>query len=383
MVVKTVDQRVVVRSTETNFERFVSGHTRSARDAIFLSNQTVVSGSDDTTVRMWDIISQTELSKGTIHRDYVRTLCPFEDGQFVSGSYDHTVQVWDGRKGLETPVIGFTADGPVEKVIYIPSHNMIGCSAADVVYLFDSRNSATPLFTVSNHTKAVTALAYSAQHDTLLTGSLDLRVNFVSLSGSEPTVVASKKHTSPVTALAVHPHGDEYCVGFSSGMYQSMKIELSAREDDSMGDASKARTHKERSEISTHKYLLAVRIALSRFRYQRALHTALLSKIDDVIVSTLEELMKRGALRVALANQNDRSIVSMLKFSTRFVSRPAYTNLCLAVIDVVLEIYAGSAANSPYLHRQFLRTQKTIGATLSNLSYIRASLGVMDLIAAI
>lgn len=383
MVVKTVDQRVVVRSTETNFERFVSGHTRSARDAIFLSNQTVVSGSDDTTVRMWDIISQSELSKGTIHRDYVRTLCSFEEGQFISGSYDHTVQVWDGRKGLEAPTISFTTGGPVEKVIYVPSHNMVGCSAADVVYLFDSRKSSSPLFTISNHTKAVTSLGYSPQHDTLLTGSLDARVNFISLSGSEPNVVATKKYTSPVTALAVSPAGNEFCVGFSSGLYNAMKLDITARDDDDFGDASKAKSHKERSEISMHKYLLAVRIALSRFRYQRALKTALLSRMDDVVVSTLEELTRRGALRVAVANQNDRFVVSVLKFVTRFVSRPAFTNLCLSVVDVILEIYAGSATHSQYLHRQLLRTQKSIGGTLSNLSYIRSSLGVMDLIAAV
>ena len=44
MTIQTIEKRVVVKSTETALERFVEGHTRDARDALFLNNQTFVSG---------------------------------------------------------------------------------------------------------------------------------------------------------------------------------------------------------------------------------------------------------------------------------------------------------------------------------------------------
>ncbi len=54
----------------------------------------IVSGSNDHTVRVWDIQgNQLAVCRG--HSDQVRSVCVTKDGKIVSGSNDHTVRVWD------------------------------------------------------------------------------------------------------------------------------------------------------------------------------------------------------------------------------------------------------------------------------------------------
>jgi WD40 repeat protein len=60
----------------------------------------VVSGSDDTTVRLWDAATGTPLQTLEGHSRAVISVAFSPDGkQVVSGSYDTTVRLWDAATG--------------------------------------------------------------------------------------------------------------------------------------------------------------------------------------------------------------------------------------------------------------------------------------------
>ncbi|KAH0641885.1 hypothetical protein KY290_033501 [Solanum tuberosum] len=54
---------------------------------------------DDAIVKYWDITTESKIYDLLGHKDYVRCgdASPVSDDMFVSGSYDHTVKVWDDR----------------------------------------------------------------------------------------------------------------------------------------------------------------------------------------------------------------------------------------------------------------------------------------------
>ena len=56
----------------------------------------VVSGSDDKTIKTWDITSGSCLSTLRGHTDFVKSVCFSSDGkELTSGSDDTTVRKWD------------------------------------------------------------------------------------------------------------------------------------------------------------------------------------------------------------------------------------------------------------------------------------------------
>ena len=68
-----------------------------------LENSYLASGSDDRTVKIWDITNgklkfSFDQSNGG-HTDFVRSLASLENGYLASGSRDETVKIWDVTNG--------------------------------------------------------------------------------------------------------------------------------------------------------------------------------------------------------------------------------------------------------------------------------------------
>ena len=74
----------------------------------------IVSGSDDKTVRVWDMEGkQLAICRG--HEDRVISVCVTKDGKIVSGSRDKTVRVWD-MQGKQLAVCRGHEDGVTQSV---------------------------------------------------------------------------------------------------------------------------------------------------------------------------------------------------------------------------------------------------------------------------
>ena len=81
----------------------LSGHQGSVRAvAVTPDGQRAVSGSSDDTLKVWDLESGKRLQTLSGHRDIVRAVAVTPDGQrAVSGSFDGTLKVWDLESGKE------------------------------------------------------------------------------------------------------------------------------------------------------------------------------------------------------------------------------------------------------------------------------------------
>jgi WD40 repeat protein len=75
----------------------LSGHQGRVRSVCFSPNgKFVVSGSDDGSVRVWDVHRAIQLREMKGHTDWVRAVVMFPDGKHVaSASDDHTIRIWD------------------------------------------------------------------------------------------------------------------------------------------------------------------------------------------------------------------------------------------------------------------------------------------------
>nr|CCC91982.1 conserved hypothetical protein [Trypanosoma congolense IL3000] len=381
MSIMSVEQRVVVRSTETSFERQFVGHLREVRDAIFLDRHNFATGSDDTTIRLWDIMSECELAVGRAHTDYVRSLENFSPGCFFSGSYDHVVSLWDTRAGFSSPqqTSDQAVSNPIETLLYMSS-GLLACAAGDQISLFDTRKGLSSVVTrVSYHTKTVVSLAYSKKYNVLLSGALDQRVKMFSLEQGNLDPVASKRFDNPVTAVAVHPASSEFAVGMATGEVRVMKLDnnsVETREENNQKEYAGRRGHEEVLKVTLDE----VRRQLLSYQYNRALRNALYSRNADVVASTLEELLRRGALHVALSGQNDRTIARVVRYALDFIDIPQFCESMIVVLDTIFDIYGSYVGKSTFLHRELMKAHHRLGAVLVNLQRMSGTLGIMELI---
>lgn len=387
LYVQAVDQRVLVKSAETAFERQFLGHSRDVRAAVFLGRHNFVSASDDTTIKLWDLMSDDDLGTARTHTDYVRALEPYTGGAFLSGSYDHVVNLWDPRTGFDAPLqtSGSVLSQAVETLCYVPDADIVAVGAGDRVTLFDPRKGlTTPLFDGSFHTKSVVSVAYSHKFRSLLTGSLDCRVKMFALDGSELRCISSKRFENAVTAVAVHPESTEYAVGSATGelsVFRFKETEKEEDEDEHMpAEFALGKSKPKSKERVLQDKLSEVQFQLRSYQYSKGLKTALYSRHPDVLVSTFEELVRRGALHVALNNQNDRTVVRVLRFATEYVDKPQFTDTMLVVFETIFEIYSASVGKSVFFHREMLKAQKRVGASLAVMQRMERTMGIMDLI---
>ncbi|WP_146066313.1 WD40 repeat domain-containing protein, partial [Candidatus Venteria ishoeyi] len=104
----------------------VVGHTdRVFAVAYSPDGSRIVSGSDDTSLKIWDAKTGVELNTLSKHSDSVNAVAYSPDGsRIVSASGDNTLKIWDANTGIELMTLSGHTDS-VNAVAYSPDGNRI------------------------------------------------------------------------------------------------------------------------------------------------------------------------------------------------------------------------------------------------------------------
>ena len=155
------------------------GHRDTITPVAFSPDGTLLaSGSDDTTVRLWDPVTGRErFAPLTGHKDWIESLAFSPDGRFLaSGSRDNCVRVWS-LPAKATPTVSTPADEGISEWT-----------------------------SFKGHTAQVTALAFTPDGQTLVSGADDGLVKFWDvLKGQEH--VTLRGHTGRLYSVAFSPDG--------------------------------------------------------------------------------------------------------------------------------------------------------------------------------
>ena len=137
--------------------RTLSGHGRGVNALALTGDGRVVSGSDDGTVKVWDLNSGQEQRTLSGHGGRVRALALTGDGRVVSGSDDGTVKVWDLNSGQEQRTLSGHG-GRVRALALTGDGRVVSGSDDGTVKVWDL-NSGQEERTLSGHGGGVSALA--------------------------------------------------------------------------------------------------------------------------------------------------------------------------------------------------------------------------------
>ena len=187
--------------------RILTGHTGPVRTvAVSQDGARAVSGSDDGTVRVWDLATGREEAVLTGHTDWVRAVAVSQDGaRAVSGSDDGTVRVWDLATGREEAALTGHA-GEVFSVALTPDGALAVSGGSDRTVRVWDLATGSERAVLAGHTRPVWSVAITPDGARAVSGSGDGTLRVWDLAtGNEQAVLTG--HAGEVYSVALTPDG--------------------------------------------------------------------------------------------------------------------------------------------------------------------------------
>ncbi|KAJ7399004.1 U3 small nucleolar RNA-associated protein 15 like protein [Pitangus sulphuratus] len=383
--------------------RQFDGHTKPVHLVGFLSDKyRIFSGGDDYSTNLWDIPNATEIISYNEHTDYVRCGCASKVNAdvFITGSYDHTVKLFDAR--TKSSVMTIEHGHPVESVLLFPSGGLLVSAGGRYVKVWDVLKGGQLLVSLKNHHKTVTCLCLNSSGQRLLSGSLDRHVKIYSTTSYK--VVHSFNYATSILSLALSvstvdifldkPEDETIVVGMTNGVLNVKHRKPEERNEKSQKKRQpayrtyvKGRTYMPKQEdfcVSkpVKRVLRKYDKLLKSFESSKALDAVLEPPImlhtPEVTVAVMQELHRRGTLRSALAGRDEKQVNLLLTFVARRVIEPRFTPMLVTVADMITDIYQPVVGQSAIVDKQFLKLQEAIGKEIDYQEELLEVLGMMD-----
>lgn len=99
----SADKQIKIWNLEGNLEATLKGHKLEVSEVCWDSqSRSLVSASDDTSVRIWDCLSKTCMKILLGHQNYA-FCCDFNMRAtlVVSGSFDESIKIWNASEGMK------------------------------------------------------------------------------------------------------------------------------------------------------------------------------------------------------------------------------------------------------------------------------------------
>lgn len=379
----------------------------------------LVSGGDDAMVRVWDLgggggsVGGSGDSAGPIlqmagHGDSVRAMVILKkEGvrtMAVSGSYDHTIRVWDLEGVSDGEEGGANQDrcmaimdhgAPVEDLLLLPSSEtqpqpLIVSAGGTTVKVWNPLTGECVVDLNTKHSKTITSICLidiirndelgkeRISNKRLVTAGLDglIRIHAADDISANLPYLHGVKTPHPITAIRASPDGSRFVVGTSNGI-------VTVRQRAKIIPQGVSLKRKVRVQAGTYSYFMrgadvsadaddhvvlldkkrklkSYDVMLKQFRYGDALDEALNGRQPDAIVAVLEELGKRRGLTQALSNRDEESLEPILSFTTKFITKPRYSPVLIGVADKLCDIYSGVVGQSENIDEYFDKLRRHV-----------------------
>ncbi len=200
-------------STQQQYIATLTGHTNRVNSVAFSPDgTTLASGSNDRTVRLWNVATQREITTLTGHTDWVNSMAFSPDGKILaSGSDDQTVRLWDVATQREiTTLTGHI--GWVNSVAFSPDGEILASGSNDRTVRLWNVATQREITTLTGHIGWVNSVAFSPDGKILASGSDDQTVKLWNVA-TQREITTLMEHLNVVSSVAFSPDGSTLASG--------------------------------------------------------------------------------------------------------------------------------------------------------------------------
>ncbi|MBW4627988.1 MAG: protein kinase [Brasilonema octagenarum HA4186-MV1] len=192
----------------------LTGHAASVRSVVISPDgQTIASGSDDSTIKLWHLGSASLIRTLTSHSGLLKreatwfTCLVFSrDGQtLASASLDKSIKIWDWGSGKHIRNLKGHSDS-VYAIAISPDGLSLASSSRDNTIKVWSLPTGEQIRNLMGHSNSVCALAISPDGQTLVSGSRDNTIKVWNLISGK-LLSTFTGHTDWVSGIAISPNG--------------------------------------------------------------------------------------------------------------------------------------------------------------------------------
>ena len=192
----------------------LTGHAESINCiAISPNGQLLASGSEDTTIKLWDLQTSECLATLEGHEEGVKSIAISPNGQLlVSGSADHTIKLWQLPNNVSEPIcpdaictlIGHT--DWVKCLAISPDGKLLATGSQDKTINLWHLETGELKSTLVGHWGEVNCIAISPDGQTLTSCSWDETIRLWHL-GTEKQMHSLSGHHGAIACFAISPDG--------------------------------------------------------------------------------------------------------------------------------------------------------------------------------
>eukprot|EP01098_Paradermamoeba_levis_P009859 TRINITY_DN4126_c0_g1_i1.p1 TRINITY_DN4126_c0_g1~~TRINITY_DN4126_c0_g1_i1.p1 ORF type:complete len:520 (+),score=119.22 TRINITY_DN4126_c0_g1_i1:109-1668(+) len=383
--------------------RTFRGHDGPVRVTRYAPNNVnILSASDDQTIKCWDTSTGQPILTLHGHTDYVRAAMINQSSPdiWVSGSYDHSVKLWDIRNTSgQSNVMTLNHGSPVEALAIFPGGGLLATAGSNIIKIWDIFSGNKLLQEISNHQKTITCLGFDGTNAQLLSGSRDHMVKVYDVKSMN--VVHTIKYSSPILSLACSPDNTHLVVGMADGML-SIKQRVVKKAEQVREKMEK----KEKLVAGSIRYFLRGKgeklkrpaqnvyavprlrktklsmldKRLKNFRYKSALDSVMKVNNPILAITLIEELSNRGGLEIALQGRDDAALEPILSFICSHISNPKYSSVLIRLANMVFDLYLGVIGQSVVIDELFKKIQIKIDLEVKFQKELFLLLGSLELL---
>jgi WD40 repeat protein len=204
----------------------LTGHTSTVYGVSFSPDgKTLASRSDDKTIKLWDVATGKPITTLTGHDSQVNSVSFSPDGKtLASGSEDKTIKLWDVATGKPITTLKGHASW-VYSVSFSPDGKTLASGSTDnTIKLWDVAT-GKPITTLTGHDSWVYSVSFSPDGKTLASGSSDKTIKLWDVATGKP-ITTLTGHDSPVFSVSFSPDGKTLASGSDDKTIKLSKLDL-------------------------------------------------------------------------------------------------------------------------------------------------------------